>query len=271
MKIGEISKTLVRSQFGYHIIKILDIEPARMVKVRHLMARFETTTPDSSDSAKAVERIRGMQDSLKKGWNFSKLAIKLSEDGGSAEQGGELPWFERRRFVEPFENVAFKLKIGEVSGIVRTPFGFHLILLDSMRESAPYAEVHDQLKTLYLKNRYQEDYAMYIAALKKDYGYFFDETVFGKLVGNLDSTKSTEDSAWDGDVTAEVRKLILMTMNHTSFTVDSVLTMFQKKQDNRDTPLRSGELHSKFDQIGDDLLVDIKARGLRSTRPNLPS
>ncbi|HUN67078.1 MAG TPA: peptidylprolyl isomerase [Bacteroidota bacterium] len=267
MKVGEMSALPTRSNFGYHIIKVFDIEPARMIRVRHLMARFESTTPDSADSAKALARIRGMQDSLKKGWDFSKLAIKLSEDGGSAQQGGALPWFERRRFVEPFEDAAFKLKVGELSGIVRSPFGFHLILLDSVREQEPYAAMHEDLKTLYQKNRYQEDYALYIAGLKKEYGFSFDEDVFRKFVGQLDSTKTTEDSAWDAGVSPDVRKLVLMTVGNKPFTVDSLLVSAPKRPDLRDTPLRLNDLRPKLDRIGGDLLIDIRAAGLEQRSP----
>ncbi len=271
MKMGEISTVPARSPFGYHIIKITDIEPARAIKVRHLMARFQSTTPDSADSAGAYARIRAMQDSLKKGWDFAKLAVKLSEDGGSAPQGGELPWFERRRFVEEFEEAAFKLKVGEVSGIVRTAFGFHIIRLDSAQGLAPFSELRDQLKTAYQKNRYAEDYAAYVANLKKEIGFSFDDKVFAALVSSLDSTKTTDDSAWDGTVTADVRKMTLMTIGTKPISVDSALAAFSRRPEFRGTTLQKSELKTRFDRLAEGMVIDVKTAGLESRSPEFSS
>ncbi len=267
MKLGEISSVPARSAFGYHIIKITDVEPARSIKVRHLMARFQSTTPDSADSAGAYARIRGMQDSLKKGWDFAKLAIKLSEDAGSAPQGGELPWFERRRFVEEFEEGAFPLKVGQVSNIVRTAFGFHIIRLDSAKGLAPFAELRDQLKTQYQKNRYAEDYAAYISNLKKEIGYTFDDGTFMALLAKLDSTKTTDDSAWDGTVTADVRAMSLMTIGGKAISVDSALQVINRRPEFRGTALRKTELKTKLDRLADGMLIDVKTAGLETRSP----
>ncbi len=264
LKKGEISPVPSRSSFGYHIIKVLNIEPARSIKVRHIMARFQSTTPDSADTAKALGRIRAAQDSLKKGWDFSKLAIKFSEDAGSAPQGGELQWFDRRHYIEPFENAAFALKIGEVSGIVRTPFGYHIIKLDSAQGIPPYDVVHDQLKAMYQKNRYTEDFAVYIQGLKKEFGYTFNENTFTAFVAQLDSAKTTDDSAWDASVTPDVRKMEIMTINTIPITVDSVIGVLVNKSDYRDVSLRQAELRPKVERIAESFLVDTKSRGLES-------
>ena len=63
---------------------------------------------------------------LKKGESFSKLALEYSLDG-SRKQGGDLGWFGRGAMVKEFEEAAFKLNKGEVSGLVRTQFGYHII------------------------------------------------------------------------------------------------------------------------------------------------
>ncbi len=264
MKVGEISKGPTRSSFGYHIIKILNIEPARAIKVRHIMMRFQSTTPDSADSANSYARIIAAQDSLKKGWDFAKLAIKVSEDPGSAPQGGDLPWFERRRFIEPFEDAAFSLTIGQVSGIVRTPFGFHIIRLDSIKGVPPYNEIYDQLKANYQKNRYAEDYTAYLAALKKEVGFTFNEDAFSAVVGQLDSAKTTDDSAWNTSVSPDIRKMTIVTIGKTQIPVDSVLTILATKPDYRDIALRKADLRPKFDKIAEGFLIDYKSIGLEN-------
>jgi len=64
---------------------------------------------------------------LKKGEKFGKLAKELSIDSGSAKKDGNLGYFTKGMMVKPFEEVAFKLQIGEISEPVKTQFGYHII------------------------------------------------------------------------------------------------------------------------------------------------
>ena len=70
---------------------------------------------------------------IKNGGDFAALAKKHSKDAGSAAKGGDLGYFSGGMMVAPFEQAAFALKKGEVSGIVKTPFGFHIIKLADSR------------------------------------------------------------------------------------------------------------------------------------------
>jgi len=64
---------------------------------------------------------------LKKGEKFAKLAKEISIDSGSAKKDGNLGYFTKGMMVKPFEEVAFKLQIGEISEPVKTEFGYHII------------------------------------------------------------------------------------------------------------------------------------------------
>jgi len=68
-----------------------------------------------------------IQERLKQGEKFGKLAKDLSIDSGSAKRDGNLGYFGRGAMVKPFEEVAFKLQIGEVSDLVKSEFGYHII------------------------------------------------------------------------------------------------------------------------------------------------
>ena len=68
-----------------------------------------------------------IQERLKQGEKFGKLAKDLSIDPGSAKRDGSLGYFGRGAMVKPFEEVAFKLQIGEVSDLVKSEFGYHII------------------------------------------------------------------------------------------------------------------------------------------------
>lgn len=268
MKPGEISAFPARTAFGYHIIKILDREPSRgTIKVAHIMMRFQKSAADSADTAAALGRIRSMQDSLKHGWDFHALAAKFSEDAGSASKGGDLGWFERRRFVQPFDEAAFKLRAGETSGIVRTPFGYHLIHCDSTKPFPTYEALHEELKKSYQQQRYTEDYNAYVAGLKKEYRYSFNDSAFEAFAAALDSTKTTDDSAWAQNISPDIRRLELMSINGRPIHLDTVVSILEKASEYRGIPLRRGELKSPVDRIGESLLIEEKSAGLEERKP----
>lgn len=80
-----------------------------------------------------MEKLNGIRSRILKGENFATLAILYSEDPGSAKEGGSLGFFGRGEMVPEFEAVAFKLKPGEVSPVVRTKFGYHILQLVERR------------------------------------------------------------------------------------------------------------------------------------------
>ena len=105
---------------------------------RHILVR--APAPGSADKdaeaafAKAEELLLGIQKELKAGASFNDLAIKYSQDPGSAPQGGDLGWLdEKAPLVPEFKAAALALKPGEVSAVVRTQFGLHLIKLEDKR------------------------------------------------------------------------------------------------------------------------------------------
>jgi parvulin-like peptidyl-prolyl isomerase len=71
-----------------------------------------------------------LEKQAKAGDDFGKLASEHSDDPGSAAKGGSLGTFGRNQMVKEFADTAFALKIGEVSGVVESPFGFHIIVRD---------------------------------------------------------------------------------------------------------------------------------------------
>jgi peptidyl-prolyl cis-trans isomerase SurA len=85
--------------------------------------------PQASDSAKAEARRRAdsVLVALRAGADFATLAKRFSDDPGTRDDGGDLGWFRRGRMVRAFEETAFQLKPGQVSNVVETPFGYHLI------------------------------------------------------------------------------------------------------------------------------------------------
>lgn len=99
-------------------------EKPPMVKLRHILLEIR---PGGEARNSAMNKIEAIQERLEKGDSFEELAREYSDDPGTAKNGGELGFVERNTFFQNFEEVAFNLKPGEISQVVETPVGLHLI------------------------------------------------------------------------------------------------------------------------------------------------
>jgi peptidyl-prolyl cis-trans isomerase C len=118
------------------------------VRARHILVEKE-------------EQAKAALERLKKGEDFAKIAAELSIDPGSGKEGGDLGWFEKGRMVPEFGEAAFKLEKGQISDIVKSQFGFHIIKLEDKRDKKPpeFDAVKDQL-TRYVTQKAQQDYVL---------------------------------------------------------------------------------------------------------------
>ena len=120
------------------------IGPDGLVQVSHILLRLNQQAPDSEVAAAKV-RIDSIYKALKAGADFAELAKKVSEDPGSARQGGLLPFVQRGQFVKEFEDVAFSLQPGQMSDIVQTAYGFHIIKVMEKKMLEPFEFHHDNI------------------------------------------------------------------------------------------------------------------------------
>ncbi|HUH11841.1 MAG TPA: peptidylprolyl isomerase [Longimicrobiales bacterium] len=97
--------------------------------------RQVVVAPQASDSARMAARARleQIRQQVLAGDDFAALARRHSDDPGSRELGGDLGWFRQGRMVEAFDRAVFAMRPGQVSGIVESPFGFHLIKLEKVK------------------------------------------------------------------------------------------------------------------------------------------
>jgi len=137
------------------------------VHVAHILIR----APEGSDEAakkKARAEAQSVLAQLKKGGDFAALAKQHSQDQGSAPNGGDLNFMAKGQTVPQFEQAAFALKAGQTSGIVETPFGYHIIKMIAHRDgrTVPLQEVRPQLEQFLKQQRIQEKTAAYVEKLK---------------------------------------------------------------------------------------------------------
>ncbi|MGE5840431.1 MAG: peptidylprolyl isomerase [Deltaproteobacteria bacterium] len=117
------------------------------VKASHVLIRVNPGASDD-EKKKAREKAEAALKRIKDGEDFAKVASEVSEDPGSKTKGGDLGFFSKGRMVKPFEDAAFALKPGQLSDVVESPFGFHVIKVEDKKEAAiePYDAVKDKVR-----------------------------------------------------------------------------------------------------------------------------
>ncbi|HST20689.1 MAG TPA: peptidylprolyl isomerase [Blastocatellia bacterium] len=148
------------------------------IRVRHVLVSTQPPPPDPGAPAdkdgkdkpkpkqltkeEARQKAQALLERARKGEDFAKLARENTDDLGSKDKGGEYDFFSRGKMVPEFEAGAFPLKPGEISDLVETPFGFHIIKLEERRPGPPPSDpkvrqqITDKMKEQKLKDRIDE-------------------------------------------------------------------------------------------------------------------
>lgn len=173
-KPGDISKP-VRSQFGYHIIKVLDKKAdVGQIEIAHIMIRTNSKM-SPADSLKAKAHADSIYQMAKQGQDFSELAKKYSQDQSSSRRGGSLGWVGIGRYskVPEFEKAAFSLaNVGDVSEPVKTAFGWHILKLEGKKPVQPFDSLKDGITTRIMKDsRADISVDALVNSVKKQYDF----------------------------------------------------------------------------------------------------
>ena len=180
------------------------------VKARHIL--FKLSEDASEEKEKEVRNIaKGVLEEARQGKDFAELAEKYSE-GPTKAKGGDLGYFKAGQMDKSFEDAAFKLKKGEISDLVRTRFGYHIIKVEDIKEARikPLEEVRDQIAedlitnastelahekglTLIDQMPYEQDLSKYAAEhnLKVQYTGYFSQTEPIKGIGGTDTLRQS--------------------------------------------------------------------------------
>ncbi|MBI1873486.1 MAG: peptidylprolyl isomerase [Acidobacteria bacterium] len=136
------------------------------VRASHILIRADAKA-DPATKERARQRAAEVLKKAKSGADFAALAKEYSADG-SAAQGGDLGFFGRGQMAPPFENAAFALKPGEISEVVQSDFGFHVIRLTDHRpaRTVPLAEVGGRINQYLIEQRRQQLTDEFVAKLK---------------------------------------------------------------------------------------------------------
>ncbi len=224
--VGQVSQP-VRTQFGYHIVKVLDRQPARgEVEVSHIMIR----AGDGVDGQTAKNRIFDVYDKLQKGMDWDEVCGEYSEDLSTKDKGGRLRPFGvgAMNSVPEFQDEAFALQEkGEISDPFQTQYGWHIIRLESKIPLPPFEEMKASLS-----QRVSRDERVAISRqavrerMKKVFGYSEDAAVRSRVTALADS--SLTGGKWMPSTDKSLEQAVLFTMGNKSFQVKDFLAFVSR-------------------------------------------
>ncbi len=259
LDVNQIYPEPVYSGFGWHILKLTEKHPRRpAIKCSHILIRTEDST-GVQDTVNAYKKIKEIEDELRKGTDFGELALKYSEDPGSKNQRGELGFFERGRMVPEFDEAAFKLKVGEVSPIVKTQFGYHLIKLIDEQKPKTYDEEKEDLREMFKRIRYKSEYEKIVDKLKKEFNYTLINETISQLNENKNDTIKITVGYKETNFYKKHGNKPLIKLNNKIINVDSLFSYMTKNPSFLGQFLDEKLLDKAISQYSSEILVREKA------------
>ncbi|MDP2806646.1 MAG: peptidylprolyl isomerase, partial [bacterium] len=223
------------------------------VKARHILVKTDSL-------AKAIYK------SLKDGADFEETAKQKSQDPGSAPRGGDLGWFGWGRMVQAFQKAVFDLKPGQLGKPVQTPFGFHIIRMDSTRpaEIKPFDQMKDMIKQQLTASKPREMATEYVEKIKSSANIKIKKEVLDLLAAKQPQVMGPAPLPPLGDE-AEKKKTIV-TYSGGSWTVEvfynKLNKMFGGNADLRNSAVLEQQVQAML--VEDLLMARAKSKGLEN-------
>jgi peptidyl-prolyl cis-trans isomerase SurA len=259
MKVGEFTDKPVRTMFGLHIVKLTDRKPrVQSIRASHILIQDKRDSLGKLiDSIETYRKALDVYDKAKSGEDFSSLVMQFSEDPGTKQNGGDLGYFDRRRMAQPFDSAVFQIKIGDITGPVRTQYGWHIIKKTDEKPIESYDKQVEGLKTEYKRTKkFKDDYQQYVEKLKEKYNYKILDDGFRFLREKLDSTKSIADFNLDSLFTQQDKERAVSEFDDGNITLQDVLNFLNVNRDYQRTPLSNQTITSVINSAAEQSVLN---------------
>ena len=263
---GEVSPP-VRTRFGYHLIHVKARRPATPeIRASHILIRINGET--AADTATALETITQLRDRVRAGEDFATLARQYSDDVASGRRGGDLGFFGIGRMVAPFEEAAFALQNpGDVSDVVETRFGYHLIQLNERKTRPTFTEAYPDLKRLAQQLPLAtERQAGLGQRLRAQYGGSFEAAAIGEVLDRFDADSLFLQLRRDG--AGPDSALVVATIGEQTFTFGQFLDYFRRTGARPNAGNQRTQLLDLLDAYLNERAIDRALEDLEETDPN---
>ncbi len=258
---GEVSMP-VRTRFGYHLIKLIDKRPnAGQMQVAHIM-KLVTANATEAQLTKARNELDSIKKRVEAGEDFTKLAMEYSDDKNSDQNGGILPYFSKSGIVPEFGEASFALKKdGDLSEIIRTPYGLHLIKRIHLKPVPPFDDVKGLLTERLRSNSVlsQQKHDQFIKKLEESYTIQENEAIKSELLKSLHTDENKAKLATDE---------WLFKFDQTAFTANDFIAAWNKQSPERRRAVVPEDFYKNY---FDTSLIETENQNLEAKNPEFKS
>ncbi len=168
--VGEVSEVF-RSPFGYHIALVEEERAHKEVRASHIMKMVRGNDPQVDAQAKAImDSIYDVLSGKDTQEAFAPMAREMSDDKGSAMNGGDLGYFGKGMMVKDFEDVAFELPVGAISKPFRSTYGWHIIYKEDERGIQPLDSLYKTIsRNVQRDERFKEADKSFVRKTRAEY------------------------------------------------------------------------------------------------------
>lgn len=253
----------VRTQFGYHLVKVNDRKPFDGKKrVAHIIVRVGDRY-SAKDTAQARKRIFEIHEQLKQGADFVELAKQFSDDAGTATKGGDLGF---GRLIPEMENAKAVLGEGGFTEPFMTSFGWHIMKVTEVEKIKSFEESKSQLKQKISRDsRSQISREVLIERVKKAGGYKSNDAVLTSFAAKLPADFARGN--WKPDSGAKYPE-VLFTIGDTTRTLQHFVTYLQAKHPRFPNMTAQEAAKAAFKQYADEEVVHFEEARLPETNPD---
>jgi peptidyl-prolyl cis-trans isomerase SurA len=267
LKPGEYTKTPIRTQFGYHIIKVTERRPnPGSVGLAHVLLRF---AQDGHDSVAVRDTAMAVYAKLKQGLPFAEAVRQHSQDPQSVPRGGEIGVFEIARLPLPLQELLKNVPADSLVAPLWQPYGFHLIKVLQRKPVPPFAEIEKSLRDSYEQQRRSYDYRQYVNALAKKYEVLIDSATLAALENAFDTTKVSPVDSWADTLSAALRARTLVKVAGRPTTVQEFVDRANGSNQYHPQVLKPQAVRAMIPPLIDALVIEQHGRDASASDPML--
>lgn len=275
IKKGEICTEPVRTPYGYFVIRVLDRQKrSGSVKSWQILLAISPGAP-RIDTLRQYALADSLMQLLKHGKaTFEELAEKFSQDKNSATKGGDMGYHDRgdRALPQEYQTTLFGLADGQLSTrITRSPYGYHIIKRGDAKPIGAYDDEKENLKVLYKRYFFQDDYNTFIASLRKKYQFAFNATGFEQFLAHVDTAHTTADTTWDKTLNPETRALTLYSLRGVTTTVGTFADTLKARPELRGTALSNAGITAVVHKMVEPIVLEYESEHIEDRYPEFKS
>ncbi len=273
LKPGEINPEIVETNYGFFILKLIEKEERKRHKGGHLLIQYNGSTKE--DTLKAYEKMEKILKEFKSGKEFETLAKIYSDDVSTKDSGGRFThWYSRATgfenngtpLVKPFEDAFSKLNIGEVSDIVKTEYGLHLI---KKYDTQPLDDEFEtkKVKEVFKKAYYKKELQAFTDSLSKLYGFQIFDNVRDEFQKYIDTLKTNIGTNWADSVPKELYSKKLFTFNDNLYSLEDFINVSNNEKQMKGFLLSDEGIYLAIMKMIEDDMFNIATKDLEKIYP----